>query len=120
MTSVYVTHDQVEAMTLADRIVVMNDRIIEQVGTLMDLFMNPVNTFVAGFLGSPPMNQIHAKMTANSVEAKGQAIGFNGVADGAAGRDVIVGIRPEHITLKPSKNSSPLSISLDLVEPLGS
>jgi multiple sugar transport system ATP-binding protein len=62
VTSIYVTHDQVEAMTLADRIVVMQDGIIEQVGTPMELFLNPKNTFVAGFLGSPPMNQIKAKL----------------------------------------------------------
>ncbi len=67
-TSIYVTHDQVEAMTLADRIVVMNDGNIEQVGTPMDLFLNPVNTFVAGFIGSPPMNQFEA-VVGGSVEA---------------------------------------------------
>ena len=61
-TAIYVTHDQVEAMTLADRIVVMNDGIIEQVGTPMELFLNPANTFVAGFIGSPPMNQFKAKL----------------------------------------------------------
>jgi len=61
-TSVYVTHDQVEAMTLADRIVVMNGGIIEQIGTPMELFMNPANTFVAGFIGSPPMNQLGGKI----------------------------------------------------------
>ena len=60
-TSVYVTHDQVEAMTLADRIVVMNDGYIEQIGTPMELFTNPANTFVASFIGSPPMNQMPGK-----------------------------------------------------------
>jgi len=62
-TSIYVTHDQVEAMTLADRIVVMNDGRIEQVGTPMELFLNPANSFVAGFLGAPPMNQIKATIS---------------------------------------------------------
>ena len=65
VTSIYVTHDQVEAMTLADRIVVMNDGNIEQVGTPMELFMNPANTFVAGFLGSPPMNQLNGILNEN-------------------------------------------------------
>lgn len=120
VTSVYVTHDQVEAMTLADRIVVMNDGIIEQVGTPMDLFMNPRNTFVAGFLGSPPMNQIKGTLTDKGADINGQSIKLNGVSASNAGRDVIVGIRPEHVTLDPGKNSSPLSITLDLVEPLGS
>ena len=59
-TSIYVTHDQVEAMTLADRIVVMNDGRIEQIGTPMELFLDPANVFVASFIGSPPMNQIDA------------------------------------------------------------
>ncbi|MEP0940759.1 MAG: sn-glycerol-3-phosphate ABC transporter ATP-binding protein UgpC [Rhizobiaceae bacterium] len=120
VTSVYVTHDQVEAMTLADRIVVMNDGIIEQVGSPMELFMNPVNTFVAGFLGSPPMNQIKGTLTDKGVDTAGQSIRLEGGLSSQAGRDVIVGIRPEHITLKPGKASSPISISLDLVEPLGS
>jgi len=67
VTSIYVTHDQVEAMTLADRIVVMNDGRIEQIGTPMELFQNPANTFVAGFLGSPPMNQIKGTLTETGV-----------------------------------------------------
>ncbi|GAL25229.1 multiple sugar ABC transporter [Vibrio variabilis] len=61
VTSVYVTHDQVEAMTLADRIVVMSNGKIEQIGTPMELFNSPVNTFVATFIGSPPMNLIEAR-----------------------------------------------------------
>jgi len=66
VTSVYVTHDQVEAMTLADRIVVMNDGIIEQIGTPMELFNNPANMFVAGFIGSPPMNQLEGTISTRS------------------------------------------------------
>ena len=82
VTSVYVTHDQVEAMTLADRIVVMNDGRIEQVGTPMDLFMNPVNTFVAGFIGSPPMNQFNGALT-NGASGPSVTIGNTkiGIAD---------------------------------------
>ena len=63
-TIIYVTHDQVEAMTLADRIVVMRDGYIEQVGAPLDIFENPVNTFVAGFIGSPPMNLVPAHLDA--------------------------------------------------------
>jgi len=124
VTSVYVTHDQVEAMTLADRIVVMNDGNIEQVGTPMELFMNPVNTFVASFLGSPPMNQFNATISNNgdrkqaNIEGCSFALPENvNVEDGRA---VIVGIRPEHLSLNPEEDSSPVPISLDLVEPLGS
>lgn len=120
VTSVYVTHDQVEAMTLADRIVVMNDGRIEQVGTPMELFNNPANTFVASFLGSPPMNQMKGTLTATGVQVGDAEISINGAAASDAGRDVIVGIRPEHVTLSDEGQSSALPISLDLVEPLGS
>ncbi len=120
VTSVYVTHDQVEAMTLADRIVVMNNGSIEQVGTPMELFNNPANTFVASFLGSPPMNQMKGTLTENGAKVGGVEFKVNGAVNGNAGRDVIVGIRPEHVTLKPSHETSALPIGLDLVEPLGS
>ena len=120
VTSLYVTHDQVEAMTLADRIVVMNDGVIEQVGTPMDLFNNPANTFVAGFLGSPPMNQIKGRLSENGARIGDAEIALPGPMQGQAGRDVIVGIRPEHVTLTPGDGTSALPIALDLVEPLGS
>ncbi|MEM8870439.1 MAG: sn-glycerol-3-phosphate ABC transporter ATP-binding protein UgpC [Pseudomonadota bacterium] len=120
VTSVYVTHDQVEAMTLADRIVVMNDGRIEQVGTPMQLFNNPANIFVAGFLGSPPMNQMKGTLTSSGADIGGIEIKLNRAINGHAGRDVIVGIRPEHVTLAPGDQTSTLPIALDLVEPLGS
>ena len=120
VTSIYVTHDQVEAMTLADRIVVMNDGRIEQVGTPMELFNNPVNTFVAGFLGSPPMNQIKGQLSQSGVVIGGHEIKLPGEVLGQVGRDVVVGIRPEHMSLEAGPDTSPLPISLDLVEPLGS
>lgn len=123
-TSVYVTHDQVEAMTLADRIVVMNAGIIEQIGTPMELFNNPANTFVAGFIGSPPMNQFQGKVsnTSAGIHIKVNDIMFNLPAAFVVedGRDVIVGIRPEHLSLTPSDGSAAIPISLDLVETLGS
>jgi len=120
VTSIYVTHDQVEAMTLADRIVVMNDGAIEQVGTPMELFNNPVNTFVAGFLGSPPMNQMKGTLTETGARVGDTEIKISGAINGNAGRDVIVGVRPEHVTLQPGEGTSVLPINLDLVEPLGS
>jgi len=123
-TSVYVTHDQVEAMTLADRIVVMNEGIIEQIGTPMELFTKPANTFVASFIGSPPMNQFQGKIhkSPNGIQAQVDNIAFNlpdnlGVEEG---QPVVVGIRPEHISLAPSERSAAIPISLDLVETLGS
>ena len=120
VTSVYVTHDQVEAMTLADRIVVMNEGNIEQVGTPMELFNDPANTFVAGFLGSPPMNQIKGKLTGKGADIGGTVIKLGAAANSHSGREVVVGIRPEDVRLKPAKGASPLPIELDLVEPLGS
>ncbi len=120
VTSIYVTHDQVEAMTLADRIVVMNDGRIEQVGTPMELFNNPANVFVAGFLGSPPMNQIKGTLTETGAKIGDTEIRLEGAVNAHAGRDVIVGIRPEHVTLGQTDGTSSLPIALDLVEPLGS
>ncbi|MGR3500950.1 ABC transporter ATP-binding protein [Pseudaestuariivita sp.] len=120
VTSIYVTHDEVEAMTLADRIVVMNDGRIEQVGTPMELFNNPANTFVAGFLGSPPMNQISGTLTGTGARIGGTEIKLRGAAPNQKGRDVIVGIRPEHVSLTAGPETSALPIALDLVEPLGS
>ena len=120
VTSIYVTHDQVEAMTLADRIVVMNNGHIEQVGTPMDLFMNPANTFVAGFLGSPPMNQMKGTLTESGADVGGVQIALSASTVGHVGRDVIVGIRPEHVSLEPDARTSEFPIELDLVEPLGS
>ncbi|MEM7615920.1 MAG: sn-glycerol-3-phosphate ABC transporter ATP-binding protein UgpC [Pseudomonadota bacterium] len=124
-TSIYVTHDQVEAMTLADRIVVMNDGRIEQIGTPMELFNNPVNTFVAGFIGSPPMNQIDAVL--GSTDA-GPVAAFAGhhlpLPDlpelrHDAGRPIVVGLRPEHTVIhQQAENAVP--IELDLIETLGS
>jgi len=123
-TSVYVTHDQVEAMTLADRIVVMNDGNIEQIGSPMELFMNPANTFVAGFIGSPPMNQLHGKIARSSagVQAKinETVIDLPGTTKVEDGQSVVVGIRPEHLSLNADHGASAMSISLDLVETLGS
>jgi len=123
-TSVYVTHDQVEAMTLADRIVVMHDGIIEQIGTPMELFTNPANTFVASFIGSPPMNQMPATIASSSegLQATVENRSFN-LPDGINvedGQQVVVGIRPEHLTLNPEAGDSTIPISLDLVETLGS
>ena len=126
VTSIYVTHDQVEAMTLADRIVVMNDGRIEQIGIPMDLFNHPVNTFVAGFIGSPPMNQFKAVVGSDD---DGPTIEFAGTSirsprlkelQNSIGRKVTVGIRPEHASIKPIDGGGEIPIELDLIEPLGS
>ncbi|MEN8873642.1 MAG: sn-glycerol-3-phosphate ABC transporter ATP-binding protein UgpC [Pacificibacter sp.] len=126
VTSIYVTHDQVEAMTLADRSVVMNDGRIEQIGTPMELFLNPVNTFVAEFLGSPPMNMVKARI-ATSKDGPFAEFGDQSIplADlealkGADGKDVILGIRPEFVTVAEAGDPSGVPVEVDLIETLGS
>lgn len=126
VTSIYVTHDQVEAMTLADRIVVMNDGRIEQIGSPMELFLNPVNTFVAGFLGSPPMNQVEAIVEEGP---NGPVAAFAGqklqlaqlpALKNSVGRKVIVGIRPEYVRIATPDVEGQVGVEVDLVETLGS
>ncbi|MEF2071128.1 ABC transporter ATP-binding protein [Consotaella aegiceratis] len=101
-TSVYVTHDQIEAMTMADRVVLMKDGRIEQVGAPLELYDRPVNRFVAGFIGSPAMNFVPAVVGEDGRSlvlgfAEPQTIAYGGRLD--PGRSVIVGLRPEHLTL---------------------
>ncbi|MEO9526976.1 sn-glycerol-3-phosphate ABC transporter ATP-binding protein UgpC [Roseibium sp.] len=126
VTSIYVTHDQVEAMTLADRIVVMNNGHIEQTGAPMELFLNPVNTFVAGFLGSPPMNMVKARLAAGAAapvaEFGGQTLPLaplEALRD-SVGREVILGIRPEFVSVAGEGAEHRVTVDLDLVETLGS
>src|SRR5229473_7418843 len=106
-TTVYVTHDQVEAMTLADRVVVMNHGVIEQVGTPQELYHKPRTRFVAGFIGSPAMNFIPCKLEQNGTGLKvrlSEQLALPVPAArteryrAAAGRELIFGIRPEHLT----------------------
>jgi ABC-type sugar transport system ATPase subunit len=105
-TMIYVTHDQVEAMTLADRMVVLRDGRIEQVGTPMQIYLDPANAFVAGFVGSPKMNFLDARITAVSGDGCWVNIPALATADyecrtlrsrPAVGTDITVGIRSEHI-----------------------
>ena len=126
VTSIYVTHDQVEAMTLADRIVVMNDGRIEQQGSPMELFLNPVNTFVAGFLGSPPMNQIRAVVEQDNggpvAAFAGQRLPLAPLPDLSSriGAEVVIGIRPEYVDPVAGDAPDQIRIEMDLVETLGS
>ena len=98
-TTVYVTHDQIEAMTMADRIVVMHDGIIEQIGTPLELFDNPGNLFVAEFIGSPAMNVVPGTLRQGAVEALGQRWPVPAGLGGAEGLAVHYGIRPGDLTL---------------------
>jgi multiple sugar transport system ATP-binding protein len=151
-TTVYVTHDQEEAMTLGDRIVVMKDGRIQQAAAPLDTYNHPANRFVAGFIGMPPMNFFDgvlqgvdgrmvfregkggAKIAGAAGESGGGELtlppqGFTlpipaGLSDrlaGVVGRHVVLGIRPEHLSLSPpgGGDSSPLSLRVNVLEPLG-
>jgi len=126
VTSIHVTHDQVEAMTLADRIVVKNDGRIEQIGSPMELFLNPANAFVAGFLGAPPMNQINAVIaegnTSPVASFAGQELALPPLPSlqDAVGREVIVGVRPEYADVVTAPETGSISCELDQIETLGS
>jgi len=117
-TSVYVTHDQIEAMTMADLIVVMRDGIVEQRGGPLDLYDHPANLFVAGFIGSPAMNFIPGKVRGGVIEM-GESVTVpmpRGVR-GTDGQQVIFGARPEHLSL--ASNGAGLPASVVVVEPTG-
>ena len=116
-TTVYVTHDQIEAMTMADRIVVMHDGVIEQIGSPLELYDSPANLFVAGFIGSPAMNMINGKMDGNTFTSNnGTKIELSRGAGGSAGRPVTLGVRPEHFHLDPNG----VDAEVLTVEPTGS
>jgi multiple sugar transport system ATP-binding protein len=120
-TTVYVTHDQIEAMTMADRIVVMHDGIIEQIGTPLELYDHPGNLFVAQFIGSPSMNVIEGSLrgTGDSpeVEAAGTRWPVPAMASGSAGQAVHYGIRPGDIHLAPTGHG--IAAKVIVVEPTG-
>jgi sn-glycerol 3-phosphate transport system ATP-binding protein len=110
-TSIYVTHDQAEAMTLGDRLMVMRDGRIEQVGKPLDVYARPDTTFVAGFLGTPPMNLLPAEIRGGAVVLGGTVLAASELSD----RRVRLGIRPEHLVADPAG----LALAVELVEPLG-
>jgi multiple sugar transport system ATP-binding protein len=99
-TSVYVTHDQVEAMTMADRIVVLRDGLVEQVGTPVELYDRPGNAFVATFIGSPSMNLLPATVQGASAGTLGGAVPLPASAKNLEGRKVLLGLRPEHLQVQ--------------------
>jgi multiple sugar transport system ATP-binding protein len=121
-TTVYVTHDQVEAMTMADRIVVMHDGRIEQIGTPLDLYDKPDNLFVAQFIGSPAMNIVNGKLRrgggAAFVEAEGGLRWPLGSTAGTDGQAVAYGVRPEHLSLADG-GADAVPAEITVVEPTG-
>jgi multiple sugar transport system ATP-binding protein len=117
-TTIYVTHDQVEAMTMADRIVVLHDGIVEQIGSPLELYDLPANVFVAGFIGSPAMNMFRGAVRGGAsphVEmADGTRLPLGRAPAGAEGRQAIYGIRPEHLAL-----GGDLKVQVTVIEPTG-
>lgn len=126
-TMIYVTHDQVEAMTMGSRIVVMKDGYVQQVDTPMNLYKNPVNKFVAGFIGSPPMNfaTVEVKDQKGTIICENKDIKLKPTKKqqeslkSYVGKKVYVGIRPEDLSLY-AKGDNTIKVTIDVVEPLGS
>ena len=113
VTSLYVTHDQVEAMTMADRMIVMHDGVAEQIGTPLEVYEKPRTLFAAQFIGSPSMNIVEGSITSNTVTL------FNGAELSAKSNHsgpVSIGLRPEHLVIDPN---GPIEIQVKSVEPLG-
>jgi len=129
-TMMYVTHDQVEAMTMGDRIVVMRNGFIQQVGPPMEVYNQPQNQFVAGFIGSPPMNFLDARLVSNN---GGLAVDLQGLrlplppqqaksVEAYTNKNVVFGIRPEDILATPEQKSAhltPIRATVEVLEPLG-
>ncbi|WP_353645243.1 sn-glycerol-3-phosphate ABC transporter ATP-binding protein UgpC [Mesorhizobium sp. WSM2239] len=115
-TTIYVTHDQIEAMTMADKIVVMQAGRIEQMGAPLELFDRPANVFVAGFIGSPAMNMLKGKIEGGRVVIDGASLPFSGSHAVSEGQEVLYGVRPEHFEI--ADDGLPARISV--VEPTGS
>lgn len=120
-TMIYVTHDQVEAMTLADQIVVLNEGYVAQAGAPLDLYNNPNDTFVAGFIGSPKMNFMNVKSIKNDdeINLKSESLNIKSLVDVEVNTNYTLGMRPEHIYIC-EKNESDLEVTVDYSEQLGS
>ncbi|WIX79953.1 sn-glycerol-3-phosphate ABC transporter ATP-binding protein UgpC [Amycolatopsis carbonis] len=120
VTTVYVTHDQVEAMTMGDRVAVLSDGLLQQCDTPRALYDHPANVFVAGFIGSPAMNLVSAKLTADGAEIGGASVPLAAsIRSAADGDTVTLGFRPESLEATTDTNGT-LPIKVDLVEELGS
>lgn len=125
-TMIYVTHDQIEAMTMAERIVVLKDGRVEQFDTPLNIFNNPVNIFVAGFIGSPQMNMYPGKVTNINDTEITVDLGIMGIVHldnnkftASVGQDIVLGIRPSHIKLVENTNKTGLQAKISHVEKMG-
>jgi multiple sugar transport system ATP-binding protein len=127
-TTVYVTHDQVEAMTMGDRIVVMNDGVVQQIAPPKQLYDKPVNRFVAGFIGSPPMNFLDTELVRDGEKLYAQTAGIKTLIPGDLAPElsrnvngkVILGVRPEDVRIATSGSEATADGKIDVVEQLGS
>jgi multiple sugar transport system ATP-binding protein len=119
-TTIYVTHDQIEAMTMADKIVVMHDGRVEQIGAPLELYDRPDNLFVAGFIGSPAMNMIKGRIRVNGSasfeNAAGVAFALGAAPTGSDGRPIVYGVRPEHFLISDDGAEAQVQV----IEPTGS
>jgi multiple sugar transport system ATP-binding protein len=115
-TTIYVTHDQVEAMSMGDRIAVMREGVIEQVGAPMDIYDDPASQFVGGFIGSPPMNFLKGALRNGTFAGEGFSVPISRVPAGADGRELLLAVRAEHLAL----SDRGLTGRVMVVEPLGS
>ena len=119
-TMIYVTHDQIEAMTMADKIVVMRGGRIEQMGCPLDLYDNPANRFVAGFLGSPAMNFLAGSVDGDGFTSKsGVKVALPANYGAMQGRQVLLGVRPEHIEIVSKDRPDAIVANVALIEPTG-
>ena len=122
-TTIYVTHDQTEAMTMADRIVVMKNGYVQQIGTPKEVYFNPVNMFVAGFIGEPPMNFIRRKVEKGCITVSGASFDLSRVIgekiEAYEDKEIVFGFRPEAITLGEQADAFTASGMVELTEMLG-
>jgi multiple sugar transport system ATP-binding protein len=126
-TMIYVTHDQIEALTLADRVAVMHGGIIQQLAPPKEVYRRPVNRFVAGFVGSPAMNFLEGRLSVNGgapaiTLTNGTRVGLDGYAFAQApedGRPATLGVRPEQVSFAPQPRGSALPVRVSLVDPMG-
>ena len=121
-TTIYVTHDQTEAMTLADRIVVMKEGYVQQIGTPYELYFNPVNVFVAGFIGEPPMNFLRKTVEGGCIRFGDTVLDLKHKLSNISafeGKEIVFGYRPESISLAPAEKAYRINCGVELTEMLG-
>ena len=125
-TAIYVTHDQVEAMTMGNRIAVLSEGKVQQVGTPLDLYERPANLFVAAFIGTPPMNFVRGELADGRIQGAGLALPvpprLRAALQGRSGGKMVAGVRPENVVADmrpPRGESAPLRVTVEIAEPLG-